>query len=53
MGWWQRQTRCASPGTAINGVTARFGVSIVSTEAEEEVARHAVLDRTRGQLRQL
>ena len=27
--------RCASAGTAITGVTARFGVSIVSTEAEE------------------
>ena len=37
-------TRCASAGTAITGVTARFGVSIVSTEAEEEVAGHAVLD---------
>ena len=37
-------TRCAAPGTTINGVTARFGVSIVSTEAEEEIARHAVLD---------
>jgi allantoin racemase len=36
--------RCASAGTAITGVTARFGVSIVSTEAEEDVARHAVLD---------
>ena len=37
-------TRCAAPGTAITGVTARFGVSIVSTEAEEEIAGHAVLD---------
>jgi allantoin racemase len=37
-------TRCAAPGTAITGVTARFGVSIVSTEVEEEIARHAVLD---------
>jgi allantoin racemase len=37
-------TRCASSGTSVAGVTARFGVSIVSTEAEEEVARHAVLD---------
>src|SRR5215469_6489956 len=37
-------TRCASPGTSITGVTARFGVSIVSTEAEEEIAGHAVLD---------
>jgi allantoin racemase len=37
-------TRCASAGTAITGVTARFGVSIVSTEAEEDVAHHAVLD---------
>ena len=37
-------TRCASTGTAITGVTARFGVGIVSTEAEEDVTRHAVLD---------
>jgi allantoin racemase len=37
-------TRCAAPGTTITGVTARFGVSIVSTEAEEEIAGHAVLD---------
>jgi allantoin racemase len=37
-------TRCAAPGTAIIGVTARFGVSIVSTEAEDEIAGHAVLD---------
>ena len=37
-------TRCAAPGTAITGVTARFGVTIVSTEAEEEIAGHAVLD---------
>ena len=37
-------TRCAAPGTAITGVTARFGVSIVSTEAENEIAGHAVLD---------
>src|SRR4051812_40108573 len=37
-------TRCAAPGTAITGVTARFGVSIVSTEAEEAIAGHAVLD---------
>jgi allantoin racemase len=37
-------TRCAAPGTTITGVTARFGVSIVSTEAENEIARHAVLD---------
>ena len=36
--------RLASPGTEITGVTARFGVSIVSTEAEEEIAGHAVLD---------
>lgn len=36
--------RCAAPGTSITGATARFGVSIVSTEAEEEIARHAVLD---------
>jgi allantoin racemase len=37
-------TRCAAPGTAVAGVTARFGVDIVSTEAEEEIAGHAVLD---------
>lgn len=37
-------TRCAVPGTAITGVTARFGVGIVSTEAEEAIAGHAVLD---------
>jgi allantoin racemase len=37
-------TRCAAPGTTITGVTARFGVSIVSTEAENEIAGHAVLD---------
>jgi allantoin racemase len=37
-------TRCAAPGTAITGVTARFGVGIVSTEAEEVIAGHAVLD---------
>jgi allantoin racemase len=37
-------TRCAAPGTAITGVTARFGVGIVSTEAEEAIAGHAVLD---------
>ena len=37
-------TRCAAPGTAVAGVTARFGASIVSTEAEEEIAGHAVLD---------
>jgi allantoin racemase len=37
-------TRCAAPGTAITGVTARFGVSIVSTEAENEIAGPAVLD---------
>ena len=37
-------TRCAAPGTTIAGVTARFGVSIVSTEAENEIAGHAVLD---------
>ena len=36
--------RCAAPGTTITGVTARFGVSIVSTEAENEIAGHAVLD---------
>ncbi|MEJ0015904.1 MAG: aspartate/glutamate racemase family protein [Acetobacteraceae bacterium] len=37
-------TRCASAGTIVAGATARFGVSIVSTEAEEAVAGHAVLD---------
>ena len=37
-------TRCAAPGTTITGVTARFGVKIVSTEAEEAIAGHAVLD---------
>ena len=37
-------TRCAAPGTTITGVTARFGVSIISTEAENEIAGHAVLD---------
>jgi allantoin racemase len=37
-------TRCAAPGTTISGVTARFGVGIVATEAEEAVAGHAVLE---------
>jgi allantoin racemase len=37
-------TRCAAPGTTITGVTARFGAGIVSTEAEEAIAGHAVLD---------
>jgi allantoin racemase len=36
--------RCASQGTEITGVTARFGVPIVSTEAENDIAAHAVLD---------
>jgi allantoin racemase len=36
--------RCAVPGIAITGVTARFGVGIVSNEAEEAIAGHAVLD---------
>jgi allantoin racemase len=36
--------RCAAPGTEVAGITARFGVSIVSTEAEEVIAGHAVLD---------
>lgn len=36
--------RCAAPGTEITGATARFGVSIVSTEAENDIAAHAVLD---------
>ena len=44
-------TRCAAPGTAIAGVTARLGVSIVSTEAEEEeIAGHAVLDAVAHQV---
>jgi allantoin racemase len=36
--------RAASPGTTITGVTATFGVSIVSTDAENVIAGHAVLD---------
>ena len=36
--------RCAAPGTSVTGATARFGVSIVSTEAENDIAAHAVLD---------
>jgi allantoin racemase len=36
--------RCAAPGTEVAGITARFGVSIVSTEAGDAVAGHAVLD---------
>lgn len=36
--------RCAAPGTEITGATARFGVGIVSTEAENEIAGHALLD---------
>jgi allantoin racemase len=36
--------RCASPGSVITGATARFGVSIVSTEAENDIAAHALLD---------
>ena len=36
--------RCAAPGTEVTGATARFGVSIVSTEAENDIAAHAVLD---------
>ena len=40
----QAATRCAAPCTVITGVTARFGVRIVSTEAEEAIAGHAVMD---------
>ncbi len=36
--------RCARPGTDITGVTAGFGVAIVSTEAELVIAAHAALD---------
>jgi allantoin racemase len=36
--------RCGAPGTEFTGATARFGVGIVSTEAENDVAAHAVLD---------
>jgi allantoin racemase len=36
--------RCARPGTAVAGITATFGVAIVSTEAEVAVAAHAALD---------
>ena len=36
--------RCAAPGTEITGATARFGVGIVSTEAENDIAGHALLD---------
>jgi allantoin racemase len=36
--------RCGAPGTEVTGATARFGVSIVSTEAENDIAAHAVLD---------
>jgi allantoin racemase len=34
----------ASSGTEIHGVTAAFGVAIVSTEAENVIAAHAALD---------
>jgi len=36
--------RCAAPGTEVTAATARFGVNIVSTEAENDIAAHAVLD---------
>jgi len=36
--------RCASAGTEIVGVTADFGVAIVSTAAENAIAGHAALD---------
>jgi len=36
--------RCAAPGTEVAGISARFGVSIVSMEAENDIAAHAVLD---------
>lgn len=36
--------RHAGPGTEVVGATAAFGVAIVSTEAENAVAGHAVLD---------
>src|SRR5206468_151252 len=36
--------RCGAPGTEVTAATARFGVSIVSTEAENDIAAHAVLD---------
>jgi allantoin racemase len=35
---------CASRGTEIVGVTARFGVAVVSTAAENVIAAHAALD---------
>jgi allantoin racemase len=36
--------RVARPGTEVAGVTATFGISIVSTEAEHAVAGHAALE---------
>jgi len=36
--------RCAARGTEVTGATARFGVSIVSSEAENDIAAYAVLD---------
>lgn len=36
--------RIAAPGTEITGVTAQFGASIVTREAENTIAGHAVLD---------
>jgi allantoin racemase len=36
--------RIAAPGTGITGVTAAFGANIVTREAENVIAGHAVLD---------
>lgn len=36
--------RHASPGTEVEGVTARFGADIVTAEPENVIAAHAVLD---------
>ncbi|HSI41933.1 MAG TPA: aspartate/glutamate racemase family protein [Xanthobacteraceae bacterium] len=36
--------RCAGPDIAVEGVTGRFGATIVSTEAENTIAAHATLD---------
>jgi allantoin racemase len=35
---------CAGPDATLHGVTAGFGVAIVSTEAEAAIAAHAALD---------
>ena len=37
--------RVAAPGTEITGVTAAFGANIVTREAENVIAGHAVLER--------